>query len=92
VHGVCDLRLVEKHAGPVVVRAGAVDGAVGLERGKVERCDAQEHKVSAAGGVDRVDSRVDAISVVSQDFARNLRVGEEGTDANVVGTCALVYQ
>lgn len=85
-------RLVGRHVGPVVVRAGAVDGVVGVERGEVERCDVQGHKVPAAGGVDRVESRVDAIGVVGQDFTRNLRVGEEGIDANVVGACALVHQ
>jgi hypothetical protein len=42
-------RLVGRHVGPVVVRAGAVDGIVGVERGEVERCDVQEHKVLAAG-------------------------------------------
>jgi hypothetical protein len=83
-------RLIGRHVGPVVVRAGAADGVVGVERGEVERRDVQEHKVPAAGGVDRVESRVDAIGVVSQGFTRSLRVGEEGIGANVVGTCALV--
>lgn len=84
--------MLERYVGPVVVRAGAMDGVVGVERAEVERCDAQELKVPAAGGVDRVESRVDAIGVVGQDFTRNLRVDEEGIDANVVAACALVHQ
>ena len=59
--------------------------------GEVERCDVQEHKVPATGAVDRVESRVDAIGVVGQDFTGDLRVGEECIDADV-GTCALVHQ
>src|SRR3954454_9039860 len=64
MHDVCNLRLIRRHVGPVVVRAGALDGVVGVERGEVERCDIQEHKVPATEGVDRVESRVDAIGVV----------------------------
>jgi len=56
VHDICDLRLVGRHVEPVVVRTGAVDCVVGVERGEVEGCDVQEHKVPAAGGVDRVES------------------------------------
>jgi hypothetical protein len=69
-----------------------VDGVVGVEWGEVERCDVQEYKVPAVGAVDRVESRVDTTGVVGQDFIGDLRVGEEGIDADVVGTYALVQQ
>ena len=75
-----------------MVWAGAVDGVVDVEWGEVERYDVQEHKVLAAGAVDRVESRVDAIGVIGQDFTGDLRVGEEGIDADIVGTYALVHQ
>jgi len=68
VHDVCNLRLIGRHVGPVVVWAGAVDGVVGVEWGEVERCDVQERKVPAVGAVDPVESRVDAIGVVGQAF------------------------
>lgn len=69
-----------------------MDGVVGVEWGEVERCDIQEHKVPAVGAVDRVESRVDTTDVVGQDFTGDQRVGEEGIDADVVGTYALVQQ
>jgi hypothetical protein len=85
VHHVRDLCLVGRHGGPVVVRAGAVDGVAGVQRGEVERGNIQEDEEAAAGGVEGVEGREDAGRVVGQDFAGDLRVGEEGVDADVVG-------
>lgn len=87
VHHVCNLGLVGRHVGPVVVRPDAVDGVVGIEGRQVEGRDVQEHKGPPAGGVDGVEGREDAVRVIGQYFAGDLRVGEEGVDANVVGAC-----
>ena len=72
MHHVGDLRLVGRHVGPVLVRAGAVDGVVGVEGREVEGCDVQEYKIPAAGGVDGVEGREDAVGVVGQHFAGDL--------------------